>query len=129
MDENKNLQGENIAGQDVVVFSPEMLRLVEDRQRRVREQLLDCREAAESGDGHAQVQMGLNHLYGTNGAEKDLQKVGILQIMHQCLYGQIHVRKRRTGMSFVDEIDNSQKCVAVYLVRLAYFFYRSITET
>ena len=74
MDENKNLQGENISGQDVVVFSPEMLRLVEDRQRRVREQLLDCREAAESGDGHAQVQMGLNHLYGTNGAEKDLQK-------------------------------------------------------
>ena len=39
----------------VSCMSDIQLRLVEDRQRRVREQLLDCREAAESGDGHAQV--------------------------------------------------------------------------
>ena len=38
---------------DVVFFAPEVLRLVENKQRRQREQLLDCREAAESGDGHA----------------------------------------------------------------------------
>ena len=33
-----------------------------------------CNSAAEQGDGQAQVQMGLNHLYGTNGAEKDAHK-------------------------------------------------------
>ena len=72
MEENKNLQPEETSpSQDVVFFAPEMLQLMESKQRQQREQLLDCREAAESGDGHAQVQMGLNHLYGTNGAQKD----------------------------------------------------------
>ena len=75
MSENMELprSGDNSA-QDVVFFSPEMLKLVENKQRRTQEQLLDCREAAESGDGQAVVQMGLNHLYGTNGAEKDPAK-------------------------------------------------------
>ena len=74
MDENKILQPQDSAAQDIVVFAPEMLRLVEEKQRRQREQLSDCRAAAEQGDGQAQVQMGLNHLYGTNGAEKDARK-------------------------------------------------------
>ena len=75
MDENKNLQPEgSTPAQDVVFFAPEMLKLVESKQRRAREQLLDCRAAAESGDGKAQVQMGLNHLYGMSGAEKSAEK-------------------------------------------------------
>ena len=75
MDENRNLQPHNASPDaDVVLFAPEMLRVMENRQRRLREQLADCREAARQGDGKAQVQMGLRYLYGIQGAEKDADK-------------------------------------------------------
>jgi hypothetical protein len=32
-------------------------------------------------------------------------------------------------MSFIDEIDDSQKGICIYLIGLADFFYRIITET
>jgi TPR repeat protein len=60
--------------QDVVFFSPEMLKLADQRRRETQERLSDCRQAAESGDAQAQVQMGLNYLYGKNGVERDADK-------------------------------------------------------
>ena len=51
----------------VVVFSPELLKLA-DRRRQAPE---DCRQAAEDGDANAVVQMGMNCLYGIGGAAKD----------------------------------------------------------
>ena len=75
MDENRNLQPHHASPDaDVVLFAPEMLRVMESRQRRLREQLADCRQAARQGDGKAQVQMGLRYLYGIQGAEKDAGK-------------------------------------------------------
>ena len=75
MDENLNLQPHDAApGADVVLFAPEMLRLMDSRQRRLRQQLAECREAARQGDAQAQVQMGLRYLYGIQGAEKDAHK-------------------------------------------------------
>ena len=51
----------------VVVFSPELLKLADRR----RQALEDCRQAAEDGDANAVVQMGMNCLYGIGGAAKD----------------------------------------------------------
>jgi len=52
------------SAEDVVVFSPELLKLAKQRQ----EHLEECRQAADSGDCAAAVQMGVNYLYGTGGA-------------------------------------------------------------
>lgn len=54
----------------VVVFSPELLKLADRR----RQALEDCRQAAEDGDANAVVQMGMNCLYGIGGAAKDPEK-------------------------------------------------------
>ena len=54
----------------VVVFSPELLKLADRR----RQALEDCRQAAEDGDANAVVQMGMNCLYGIGGAAKDPKK-------------------------------------------------------
>ena len=51
------------SAEDVVVFSPELLKLAKQRQ----EHLEECRQAADSGDCAAAVQMGVNYLYGTGG--------------------------------------------------------------
>ena len=55
---------------DVVVFSPELLKLA-DTHRRRQQYLEECRQAADSGDCAAAVQMGVNYLYGTGGVQKD----------------------------------------------------------
>ena len=55
------------SAEDVVVFSPELLKLAKQRQ----EHLEECRQAADSGDCAAAVQMGVNYLYGTGGVQKD----------------------------------------------------------
>ena len=44
---------------DVVVFSPELLKLA-DTHRRRQQYLEECRQAADSGDCAAAVQMGVN---------------------------------------------------------------------
>lgn len=51
----------------VVVFSPELLKLADRR----RQALEDIRQAAEDGDANAVVQMGMNCLYGIGGEAKD----------------------------------------------------------
>lgn len=55
------------SAEDVVVFSPELLKLAKQRQ----EHLEECRQAADDGDCAAAVQMGRNYLYGTGGVQKD----------------------------------------------------------
>ena len=66
MDENReNLQNTPNADGPVVFFSPEMLKLADEKRRQTQERLDECRQAAEEGDASAQVQMALNCLYGT----------------------------------------------------------------
>lgn len=55
---------------DVVVFSPELLKLA-DAHRQRQQYLEECRQAADSGDCAAAVQMGVNYLYGTGGVQRD----------------------------------------------------------
>ena len=55
---------------DVVVFSPELLKMA-DAHRQRRQYLEECRQAADSGDCAAAVQMGVNYLYGTGGVQRD----------------------------------------------------------
>lgn len=55
---------------DVVVFSPELLKMA-DAHRQRRQYLEECRQAADSGDCAAAVQMGVSYLYGTGGVQKD----------------------------------------------------------
>ena len=62
------------SAEDVVVFSPELLKLAKQRQ----EHLEECRQAADSGDCAAAVQMGVNYLYGTGGVQKDPEQAFLL---------------------------------------------------
>ena len=99
MDENLNLHPHDAApGADVVLFAPEMLRLMDSRQRRLRQQLAECREAARQGDAQAQVQMGLGvTLSGGFLAFGQLLAQTALAAVHQAQHfrrEQHHVRSR-----------------------------------
>ena len=62
------------SGEDVVFFSPEMMRLAQEQKQRREAQLESLTEAAEQGDSQALVQMGMNCLYGLSGTPEDHDK-------------------------------------------------------
>ena len=72
----------------VVVFSPELLKLADRR----RQALEDCRQAAEDGDANAVVQMGMNCLYGIGGAPEGVVSAAVIRALDGDMNGRLLAR-------------------------------------
>lgn len=59
---------------EVAFFSPEFMEVIEENRRMEHELLEHWQSDADSGDPEAQLQMGINHLYGIGGVERDDRK-------------------------------------------------------
>ena len=56
---------------EVAFVAPEVVRIADHNRRRREEQILEWQRAAEEGSTDAQLELGLNYLFGSKGLPQD----------------------------------------------------------